>query len=708
MKKFLIFVFTVIIAYIMFDFAYYRWGFYLPNNKEVEVVSYTENKKMYMKDQDTYKEITVKGVNIGGSLPGRYVTDYAITYDTYYAWFESILEMGANTIRLNTIFNDKFYNALFDFNQNHEEKLYLIQGINLDSYALNSHYDGYDRNFYGELITQAENAVDVVHGRKKLTMAKSGKGNYKKDVSEYVLAYIVGSEWVDDTILYTDKKEEAKIGFNGNYIQTTSDVTAFETMLAKVIDHLITYETNKYSEQHNMSFINSPETDPIALVPKIILDDETEASHLTPESLKYFYHKIVKVDLDHLQTKGEYKGLFASYNVSSYYPNYLSYENKEYEDTYLSYLEQLTAHHKSPVLVTEFAYSTARSISTVVEDGYGNFGGMTEEEQGNALVKAYNSILKSGSVGGVIATWQDEWDKRSWNSIEKVDTTRSIYWSDAQTTNQGLGLLTFDPGSKESVCYVDGEITEWQGKDKIAEEEDLSLSVKQDEKYLYLYINRKNKGTGPIYIPFDITYKSGSKTAKDYNLTFDRDVDFLMVLNGQQGELFVQEYYNVLEAIDGYELKNVNSYIKKPVKDSSVFEPINLLIEPYSSNKYSKNYRQATLVNTGKLTYGNANPLAGNFNSQADFYEVDGKIEIRIPWQILNFSDPSKMKIHDDYYENYGVDGYTISKIYIGASTKSSINLKPYGLKSWDNSVKYHERLKKSYYIVQNDWRNIP
>ena len=39
--------------------------------------------------------------------------------------------------------------------------------------------------------------------------------------------------------------------------------------------------------------------------------------------------------------------------------------------------------------------------------------------------------------------------------------------------------------------------------------------------------------------------------------------------------------------------------LRKPSKDSSKFDDINLLIEPYSTNKYSRNYKQATLVNTG-------------------------------------------------------------------------------------------------------------
>jgi len=708
MKKFLYCLFGIIALLILFDFMYYRWGFYIPNQKDIDIISYSDQQNMYIKKENQYQIVTIKGVNIGGSIPGKFVTDYAISYETFYAWLEQIANMGANTIRLNTIFNSEFYNAFYDFNQKSSQKLYLIQGINLESYALNNRNDAYNNQFYQELITQAENAVDIVHGRKKLTLSKQGKGKYKKDISEYVLGYVVGSEWIDDTILYTNKSQTDKIGFDGNYLKTTADATAFETMLTKVMDHLITYETKKYSMQHMISFINSPETDPVAEIPQIISSGYPEVDHLYPENLKYFYHKIVELDLEHVKEKEKYRGLFASYNVSSYYPNYLSYENEEYEDTYKSYLERLTKHHEVPVLITEFAYSTARGISAISDDKYGSFGGMNEEEQGRAIVNAYQSILSSGCSGGIIATWQDEWDKRSWNTLEKVDTTKITNWSDAQTTNQGLGILTFDPGKEQSVCYVDGNKEEWTKEDEILDNKSLNLSLKQDEKYLYFYIHKK-QNFDKIYIPIDITNKSGSKKSSTHNLNFERDTDFLITIDGKEGEIFVQDYYNVLRAIDSYEWQNKNAYVNHPQKNSETFESIYLITEPYGTNQFSHNYKTSITVNTGKLTFGNGNPNAADYNSQSDFYEQNGMLEIRIPWQLLNFSNPSESLIHDDYYEKYGVNSYQIKEIFVGASSTATetIKMASYSLKPWHNKIEYHERLKKSYDIIKNSWRKI-
>ena len=85
-------------------------------------------------------------------------------------------------------------------------------------------------------------------------------------------------------------------------------------------------------------------------------------------------------------------------------------------------------------------------------------------------------------------------------------------------------------------------------------------------------------------------------------------------------------------------------------------------------------------------------------------------MEIKLPWQLLNFSNPSDMQIHDDYYEHYGVENLSIKELYAGlaygiAGQKiETISLHPFPLKRWKNQVTYHERLKASYYKMQAIW----
>jgi len=63
------------------------------------------------------------------------------------------------------------------------------------------------------------------------------------------------------------------------------------------------------------------------------------------------------------------------------------------------------------------------------------------------------------------------------------------------------------------------------------------------------------------------------------------------------------------------------------------------------------------------------------------------------------------MYIHDDYYENYGVEYLTIDKIFVGAGTGvNKIMMEDFPLEPLGKYPSYHERLKESYYILQEYW----
>ncbi len=83
-------------------------------------------------------------------------------------------------------------------------------------------------------------------------------------------------------------------------------------------------------------------------------------------------------------------------------------------------------------------------------------------------------------------------------------------------------------------------------------------------------------------------------------------------------------------------------------------------------------------------------------------------IEIRLPWQLLNFSNPPEMMIHDDYYENYGIENYQIDELYAGIGSDSGggerIEMAAFPLKGWGSKVTSHERLKESYYMLKKYW----
>lgn len=698
MKKYLITIVILLFTiFISFTFRYIL-GFYINFNNNIESFTSNDSEKIYVND----REFTIKGVNLGAGIPGHFATDYAIDKETYKKWFSYIEEMGANTIRIYTILSPNFYEAFYEYNKDKEQPLYLIHGVWVDDYTLNSKLDGLDKSFQDKFLKDIKVMIDVVHGKRYIPANKSySNGLYTKDISKWVIGYIVGVEWEDVTVAYTDHKYSSS-SYSGEYLSTKENTSPFVNMLAYVGDKAIKYESNKYNEQRLFAFSNWPTTDPF--------DYE--------ESITKYFKKCAKVDVENIVFNDKFiGGTFASYHVYPYYPDYLNYENNKsnYVDesgninTYYAYLKKLNEYHTIPVVISEFGVSTGRGMAQRDENTNFNQGNMTEEEQGEALVSMYKSIISSGSAGGIVFTWQDEWFKRTWNTMQNVDLNFTPYWSDAQTNEQYFGLLSFDPGSEQSVSYVDGDISEWSSEDVVSKNEKSSISMKYDEKYIYLMAKIENYNSDIVYIPIDITPNSGSKVTDISTNIYNKDIDFLIKIDGKDNSrIYVQEYYDALLAIFSENITGNSIYFNPPTENSTKFNEIRLILQTANALITGDKLSLAEAYETGKLKYGNGNPTSSDYDSLADFIINGNYIEIRIPWQLLNFSNPSKMTIHDDYYKNYGIENIEINEIYIGVGLESeqNISLNKAALRGWGTNVTYHERLKQSYYILKDYWNS--
>ena len=725
MKKFLIGAISLILLVVLIDTAYYQWGFYIDLNRDTPITSFTkvEGKEILVDSENGFAPFEIKGVDMGAGIPGHFATDYAISKETYLRWFKMIQDMGANTIRVYTILSSDFYDAVYEYNHNNPTPLYIIHGVWVNDYVQNSRRDAFDDDFLNTLKKDSRTLVDILHGRKKINLGKSttsASGSYSKDISPWILGYILGVEWEDITVAYTDNMNTTKNSYHGTYLYTTKDATPFEAMLAEVGDSIIKYESDKYKQQRLVAFSNWPTTDPINY----------------PESINEFFRKCAQVDVEHIKQSDKFiSGQFSSYHIYPYYPDYFNqYTEWQTEipfadkyklangtyNTYGVYLELINQHHSMPVVVSEFGTPTSRGRSQTDSNTQRSQGFMSEEQQGKALVSAYQDIMNAGCTGSIIFSWQDEWFKRTWNTMANVDLTQTPYWSDFQTNEQFFGLLSFDPGKKKSVSYTDGDVSEWTKQDIVIENDKLGLSMKYDEKFMYFKIHKENLDfeNEKIYIPLDITPNTGSYFAKGEEVKFENPTDFLLILEGKEkSKLLVQERYDVFRAVFNESYEGTNPYFNPPDKDSPVFNNIYMALQ-LGSMKIDEiqNNDPATVgtiitaekFETGKLTYGNGNPEHIDYNSVSDFIVQGDFIEIRLPWQLLNFSNPSKMQIHDDYYQNYGIENIGIDHISVGigsdVSLKERIEMNEVALKGWGKNPTYHERLKQSYYLMQEAW----
>ncbi len=717
MKKLIVISLTILVVLAILDYLYYYSRIiYIPNNKVVTCFSKSENEKLYIADGNDFKEFQVKGVNLGLGKPGHYATDEAITKEEYLSWFKQIQDMGANVIRIYTLGPTDFYEAFYDYNIDNENPLYLIHGVWVDDYLINSIYSATDEIFYEPFIEDCEIVVDVIHGRYKVNNGKLFPQHYKYDISEWVYGYILGVEWESTLVTYTNLDSNKYEQYNGKYIYT-DNASSFEVFLAKIGDSVIDYETKKYGKQRIIAFSNWCTTDPFQYNEKITT----------------YFEKTAMVDVENIKPKKDFEaGFFASYHVYPYYPDYCSFLENHEVNTYLQYLKMLNEYHTIPVVITEFGLPSSRG-GAAIEDSLGrNQGNMSEKEQGEALVSMYQDIVNSGSNGGIVFVWQDEWFKRTWNTMANVNLDSTAYWSDYQTNEQHFGLLSFDPGEEKSICYVDGNKSDWSEDDLVNDNNVTKLYMKYDEKFIYFMIVKKdfNINSDKLYIPIDTISTQGSKKADNMSINMSEAADFVIEINGEnESRVWVQERYNTTNALFSNEVSGKDFFsMDFPEKSSSKFGGIELLLQKYSyfetvyldkSNLESvkpitfnefntanpNHFNFIETYETGKLTYGNANPESVDFNSLADFCAGDGFVEIKIPWQLLNFADPTKMYIHDDYYENYGVEYVHIDSMNVGVGDGTSeIKMEKFKLTPIGKNPEYHERLKQSYYILKDYW----
>ncbi len=704
MKRFLIILSIGIVFSFLAFYLVFIEGFYISFKNIDTVISYkTGQKEILRKNSDgSFSPFKIKGVNISSSLPGSYARQFAPQREDYLRWLTQISQMGANTVRTPEIMDSDFYNALFEFNEGNPNPIYLIQSIDVRDSANYGYKTTYHMDFFGKLLSDAKKSVDVIHGRAFTFYG----GIYQKDVSPWVLGYLVGNYWSSDAIAYTDHHILHNGKYKGKYFLTKTEATAFESMLAQVMDLIVSYETDKYHQQRIVGFVNSLEND-------FLQYQEMYARQLA----KYAF-----VDAENILTSGSFNGYYAAYNVYDFSDDILSYLTEEQlqelatvlpkvntSRSYAGYLDLISEYHTMPVIISSYGFSTARG--SIKKDT----APLTELEQGMNLIKVWQDAVQAELSGVFISSWQDQWERRTWNSIFSVELDNNFRWHDLQSDGQNYGIMAFLP-EEEAVCTLDGLSEEWNESDVVISKVDYTLSLRSDYQGLYILAQgEKVSQDKPVYIAFDTIDDLGSYYSSEPFVRFDSEADFLLAIDGKNNtRLLVQERYDAMRSNFLLEITVKNPYIDIPLRSSSKFVPIRMAVRnPKLVNtdliknvKEVQHLRTLGTWETGKLLHGNGNRGQVDFYSLTDFSFGKNCVEIRIPWQLLNFFNPLEKLIHKDYYDNYGVKPKFISKLKIGMGDGSEITkMQECDLPDLPYNRPYREVLKQSYYHIRKHWK---
>ncbi|MBL8028554.1 MAG: hypothetical protein JNL74_19170 [Fibrobacteres bacterium] len=606
------------------------------------------------------KELFIKGVNLGVAMPGYYPSQFSMDRKDYLNWFNLISRMNANTVRIYTVLPPDFYEALSQFNYEHSNRpLYLVQGVWIDDPATETYSQSISvENFRKEI----SKAIDVIHG-KAFVLKKAGcaDGIYSTDVSQYVIALVLGHEWdpkfIAKTNLEAVKKHSIKQNFNhhGNFI-TLHSGTPMECWLAEMIDFTATYEISKYRSQRPLSFINWQALDPMF--------HNQEYSRRNGHD-----YDGESIDMRKFHTTNLFRaGLFAAVHAYPYFPDFVYLESKYrnsvnrngQKDSYKAYLEDFKRNLPDiPMLVAEYGLSSSRGNSRFNPDGF-HQGSHSEAEQAELTKTLTCDIYDTKCAGALFFEWADEWFKQNWLT-QKMEqpTDRIIYWHNRENPEQNYGIMAFEAKGKT----IDGSTDDW--KDELAIN---GFTMIYDADPAYLNFAFKVPGFTPIHN--ELLLKLTPET--DHNI--DMSSEILIKLKGKN-ESVVTVNGRLLNHQLNDESQNV--FGEKP---SPVF------------------YEQ------GRLKYGNTKD---SLQSNSDWYfdSANSVIELRIPWNLLNICDPSSRSIMADSIP-LEIKGFNLSAMINdkNGKTKSIYPKKGSEFITWDkwDEPVYQTRLKPIYHMFKN------
>jgi len=608
----------------------------------------------------SWQPLFLKGVNLGVGLPGHYPGEFAVRQDTYRRWFEQMADLGVNSLRIYTLHPPGFYEALARFNDRSKRKLYLVQGIWAE---LPQNGDFADPSYVRELRQDIRTCVDALYGNATLPERPgSPNGAYRWDVSPYVCAYLFGREWEGCAVkLFDQAAGRGKAEYRGAYLQVSGG-SPFERWAASMADFIQAWEHEHYGVTRPVSVVNWPTLDP--LLHPSESDHEQEArwqGQAPPSGICNENEDSVVFDTAKI-TAVRGAGFFSSYHVYPYYPDFMNDDYLSADAPYLAYLRQLKAHHRGQaVLIAEFGVPSSRDSAHWNRLGW-HQGGHSEARQGEINGLQMKAIHQAGLAGGVVFSWFDEWFKKNWLfSSFAVPAERSACWFNAQDPEQNFGLVAAYPGYPGRTVSLSVSDREWNDAALLAAKgpdrplhrfgdpgdgsrELRGLKARHDEGFLYVLLETSAK------VDFDAAhYCIGLCTAGKENGEFL--VPFATGFRSPMGLTFLvhlagKERSRILACRD-YDkgLNGERGVIRPERSDQGQWVIMQSKTNMRRLSKDGTRFFPARHATMSTLRFGSLDRGRPDYNSRADFFVQGTTIELRLPWGLINFSDPSSKQV---------------------------------------------------------------
>ncbi|WP_197029897.1 glycosyltransferase family 2 protein [Cellulomonas sp. URHE0023] len=603
------------------------------------------------------------GVDVGASTPGHQPGELTLDASDYQRWFDLMGRMGIRVIRNYTIHPPAFYTQLAAHNQAWpDQPLYLVQGVYLPdelSYVRSGNlYDPAATDAFDAELRDASAAVsgDLV----REPSPGRASGTWTTDVSPWLIGWIIGVEWDGTAVSASDALNHDAPAGGGEFFGSTPDASPTERWLAARMNGLAAQEVAR-GRSSPLAFVNWPTTDPLA--------HPTEPNVL---------EDLVGIDAEHvLPTAAWPGGTFASYHAYPYYPDFLRLDTGS-ADPYAAYLATLRDHHRQmPVVVSEFGVPS--SIGSAHSAALGRSQGDHSEQESMVMDADMLRLIRAqGLAGGFVFSWTDEWFKATWNTENhQLPPGRRPFWHDQLTNEQYFGIIATDPlgpaGGLPTALPVDGsgpaDGAWWW----------------VDESYLHLTIGLSSDDAHQLTVGLD---PLPELTGEPPPGSQDRRADTAFTLDPgtQAGQAWIRRELDPLP---------LDYAVPSEARDASVpgWLPYELVISR-ALEVPGVGPRPVELFNAGALRYGTFDPTDPGFDSRATWRVDESDLELRIPWGLAGFSDPSTSHVLvPDGTTPQSQTSPGITVVLSAGGVDQTLGTIP--AQQWDD-VRYAERLKGS------------
>ncbi len=720
---------------------------------------------MWMKRGSSWDRFYVLGANLGPAAPGFFPGQPPFQGSYYTQWLRYTEQANANVIRAYTLLPPAFYRA-YRHHVREGGKIRLYQQIWVGDPPGK---DLYETKFVEETRREIRFVVDAIHGRGDVPPKYArGSGVYENNIAEHVAALMLGRELEASVVLRTDLLNPGKNKFEGKYI-TVSGGTPSEVWFAEMLDYLVGYETDTYNWQHPVAIVNWPPLDPLRHPTEASIAEEVRIRTRRGEALAA--PKEVEDDNDTASideskfraTPAYQAGLFASYHVYPYYPDflildpqYLNARDSEGPNPMFGYLKKLREKIPHPLVISEYGVPSSIGISHFHPYGW-HHGGHNEQQQAELLTRFTRSIRESGCAGGVVFSLIDEWYKHNWLTVDfEQPLDRTPLWLNELDPEKRYGLVGFRTsrwklfGGDAAAWGTERRIYQASGASPEGVPTVESVQVAEDEAFLYLRLNLncldcRGPGRRPDGKPdfdqaaFAVALNTsptlaGVQQMPFGNLTLSGGANFLLYLRDSgYARLLVADNYNPYRIMG----KGVGAETELGYRRGlSITRDARGSFDEFIVETNRQRYGRDGTVYRGQrysrsiLRYGSRNPSAADFDSLAEWYaDVNQRaILVRIPWGKLLVTDPSNLHVFNGIEESLrvktapspGLDltvftlrprgtSADFGQMTVAASMPAAVNGKienpqRFVLRKWEK-VTPEPYLKKAYYAIQKEFQ---